>query len=52
MVASTQVEIPFNRGFGRQPGPEFCAFAQRIGRTAIAFLRNYIQLQTAWVLIF
>ena len=42
MVASRQVEIPYNRGFGRQRGRGFGALAQVIGRTAIPFLRKYI----------
>ena len=42
MVASRQVEIPFYRGVGRQRGRGFGALAQVIGRTAIPFLRKYI----------
>ena len=42
MVASRQVEIPFYRDVGRQPGRGFGALAQIIGRTAIPFLRKYI----------
>ena len=42
MVASRQVEIPYYRAVGRQRGGGFRAFAQVIGRTAIAFLRKYI----------
>ena len=43
MVASRQVEIPFYRGVGRQRGWGFGALAQFIGRTAIPFLRKYIE---------
>ena len=42
MVASTQVEIQFYRGFGRQLGRGFGALAQAFGRTAIPFLRKHI----------
>ena len=42
MVASTEVEIPYYRGVGRQRGRGFGALAQVIGRTAIPFLRKYI----------
>ena len=42
MVASTQEEIPYYRGVGRQRGRGFGALAQVIGRTAIPFLRKYI----------
>ena len=42
MVASSQVEILFYRGVGRQRGRGFGALAQVIGRTAIPFLRNFI----------
>ena len=42
MVASRQVEIPFCKYIGRQPGRGFGALAQSIGKTAIPFLRNYI----------
>ena len=42
MVASRQKEILFYRGVGRQGGQGFGALAQKIGRTAIPFLRNYI----------
>ena len=42
MVASTEVEIPYYRGVGRQRGRVYCALAQVIGRTAIPFLRKYI----------
>ena len=42
MVASSQVEIPYYRGVGRQRGRGFGALAQDIGRTAIPFLRKYI----------
>ena len=42
MVASRQVQIPFNRGVGRQRGRGFGALAQVIGRTAILFLRKYL----------
>ena len=37
MVASTEVEIPFLRGVGRQRGRGFGALAQVIGRTAMPF---------------
>ena len=40
MVASRQIESPFYRGVGRQPGRGFGALAQIIARTAIPFLRN------------
>ena len=39
MFASRQVEIPFQRGIGRQPGRRFGVLAQVNGRTAIPFLR-------------
>ena len=42
MVASRQVEIPFNRGIGRQRGRGFEVLAQVIGRTASPFLRKYV----------
>ena len=42
MVASSQVEIPFYGGVGRQRGPGFGALEQFIGRTPILFLRKYI----------
>ena len=42
MVASRQVEIPYNRGVGRQRGRGFGALAQGIGRTAVHFLRRYV----------
>ena len=42
MVASREVEIPYNRGVGRQRGRGFFALAQVIGRTAIPFLRKNI----------
>ena len=42
MVASRQVEIPFNRGISRQRGREFEVLAQVIGRTASPFLRKYV----------
>ena len=42
MIASRQVEFPFNRGFGRQRGRGFGALAQVVGRTKIHFLRKYI----------
>ena len=42
MVASRQVEIPYNRAVGRQRGSGFGALAQVIGRTAIPFLRKYV----------
>ena len=40
MVASRQVEIPLNRGIGRQRGRGFGALAEVIGKTAIAILRK------------
>ena len=42
MVSSNTLELPYYKGFGRHRGRGFGAFAQVIGRTAIAFLRNYI----------
>ena len=42
MVASRQVENPFYRGIGRQPGRGFVTFAQVIGRKAIPLLPKYI----------
>ena len=42
MVASRQVEIPFDTGVGRQRGRGFGALAQVIGRTAVPFLPKYI----------
>ena len=42
MVASRQVEIPYNRGVGRQRGRGLGALAQVIGRTSVPFLRKYI----------
>ena len=42
MVASRQVENPFNRGVCRQRGRGFSALAQVIGRTAIPILRKYV----------
>ena len=42
MLASRQVEIPFQKGIGRQRDREFRALAQIIGRTAIAFLLTII----------
>ena len=42
MIASRQVEIPYNRGVGWQRGRGFGALAQVIGRTAIPFLRKYV----------
>ena len=42
MVASRQVEIPYYRGVGRQRGRGFGALSQGVGRTAIPFLRKYI----------
>ena len=42
MIASRQVEIPYNRGVGRQCGRGFGALAQVIGRTAIPVLRKNI----------
>ena len=42
MVASREVEIPFNRSVGRQRGRGFCALAQVIGRTANPYYVTYI----------
>ena len=42
MVASRQVEIPYDRGFGRQRGRGFGSLAQIIRRTAIPLLRKYV----------
>ena len=42
MVASREVEIPFNRGVGRQRGRGFGGLAQVFGRAVIPFLRKYI----------
>ena len=42
MVASRQVEIPYYRAVGRQRGSGFGVLAQVIGRTAIPFLRKYV----------
>ena len=42
MVASREVEIPFNRGVGWQRGRGFGALAQVVGRTANPSLRKYI----------
>ena len=42
MVASGQVAIPYYRGVGRQRGRGFGELAQVNGRTAIPFLRKYV----------
>ena len=42
MVASSQVEIPYNRVVERLRGRGFGAPAQVIGRTAIPLLRKYV----------
>ena len=42
MVAIRQVEIPFNRGIGRQRERGFRALVQNIGKTASPFLRKFI----------
>ena len=42
MVASTQIEIPFYRGVGRQHGRGFGALAQVVERTEIPFLRKTV----------
>ena len=42
MVASRQVEIPFQRDIARQHGRGFVAPAQIIARTAFSFLRKFI----------
>ena len=42
MVPSRYVEIPYYRAVGRQRGRGFGVLAQDIGRTAIAFLRKYV----------
>ena len=42
MVASREVELPYYKGVGRQPGRGFGALAQVIGRTAIPFLKKYV----------
>ena len=42
MVASTHLDITFNRDIGQQRGRGFGALAQKIGRTAISFLWKYI----------
>ena len=42
MVASRQVEIPFNKSVDRQRGRGFGTLAKVIGRTANPFLRKYI----------
>ena len=42
MVVSTQVEIPYYRGVGRQRGRGLGALAQGIERTAILFVRKYV----------
>ena len=49
MLASTQVELPFNRGIGRQHEWGFCALAQVIKRTAIPILRKKIVPVAKWV---
>ena len=40
MVADS--DLPYFRGYARQRGRGFGAFAQTIGRTAIPFLRRYV----------
>ena len=42
MVASRQIEIPFEGSVGRQRGRGLDALAQVIGRTTIPFLHIYI----------
>ena len=42
MVASRQVEFPFQKCFVRQLGTAFGALAHAIGRTAKLFLREYV----------
>ena len=42
MVASREVELPYYKGVGRQPGRGFGALAQVIGRTAIPILKKYV----------
>ena len=42
MVASKEIENPFFRGIGLQRWSGFGALAQVFGRTAILFLRRYI----------
>ena len=42
MVASRQVEIPYNGVVGRQTRRGFRALAKVFGRTAIPFLCNYV----------
>ena len=52
MVAFRKVEIPFYRGYGWLRGMGYGSTARAIGRTTIAFLREYVaQLQNIWVLI-
>ena len=51
VVASNQVEIAFDSGFGRQCGWGFGALAQVFGRTAIPFFVNIsAQLENASLL--
>ena len=42
MVASSTLELPYYKGIGRQRGRGLGALSQVIGRTAILFLRKYI----------
>ena len=42
MVDLRHVETTFCRGYGRQQGRDFRAYAQAFGRTAIPFLHKYI----------
>ena len=42
MVASRQLEVPYYRAVGRQRERGFGALAQVIGKTAIPFLRKYV----------
>ena len=42
MVASRQLEIPYDKAFRRQKGTRFGAVAQVIGRTNIPLLCKYV----------
>lgn len=42
MVAPSNTDLPYFKGYGRQRGRGFGALAQTIGRTAIPFLRKYV----------
>ena len=42
MVGLRQVKIPFYRGYGRQLGRDFSAFAQAFGRTAVLLPHKHI----------